>query len=218
MSFLKGLWKRKKAGPRVLEHARDLMKGDLVQLANHYGLPEQLRDRMFKVIGICTYQFEHGNDTCFSLETTDNRQINLTIESDAGREMAAFSCAVDRRTVEELFDPDEFAQIFDSDDSVSLTLKNDAGMDGWVAPSYHQETKGEKGYFYDKDYRDSAPPIEEGAGESFEYYFLLSDDETRGVEIEVFSGGETEVSLVFYCDIEMIKDLWPAEQQPLESK
>ena len=46
----------------------------------------------------------------------------------------------------------------------------------------------------------------------------MSDDETRGVEIEVFSGGETEVSLVFYCDIEMIKDLWPAEQQPLESK
>ena len=218
MSFLKGLWKRKKTGPRALEHPRDLVEGDLVQLANHYGLPEQLRDKMFKVIGICTYQFEHGNDTSFSLESTDNERINLTIESDAGRETAAFSFTVDRSTVEELFDLDEFAQIFEGEDALSLTLKSDAGLDGWVAAGYHQETKGEKGYFYDKDYRDSAPPVEEGTGEPFEYYFLLSDDETKGVEIEVFNGGETEVSLVFYCDLEMIKDLWPAEQTPSESK
>jgi len=51
-------------------------------------------------------------------------------------------------------------------------------------------------------------------GEPFEYYFLLSNDETKGVEIEVFAGGETEVSLILYCGLEMIKDLWPAEKPP----
>ncbi len=217
MSFLKGLWK-KKIGPRVLDHPRDLMEGDLIHLANHFGLPEQLRDKMFKVIGICTYQFEHGNDTSFSLESTDTDHINLTIESDAGRETAAFSFVVDRSVVEELFDLDEFAQVFDGEDAMSLTLKNEAGLDGWLAAGYHQEIKGEKGYFYDKDYRDSAPPVHDGDGEPFEYYFLLSKDETKGVEIEVFAGGETEVSLTLYCDLEMIKDLFPAEQSSPETK
>jgi hypothetical protein len=212
MSFLKGLWKKKKGGPRSLDHAGDLMQGDMVQLANHFGLPGQLRDKTFRVVGICTYQFEHGNDTCFSLESTDDDHINLTIESDAGRDTAVFSFSVSRSTVGELFDLDEFAQVFDGEDASSLTLKSDAGLDGWVASDYVQEIKGEKGYFYNRDYRQSAPPVHDGEGEPFEYHFLLSEDETKGVEIEVFAGGETEVSLTLYCDMEMIRELWPAEK------
>ena len=217
-SFFKGLWSRTKKDPelRVLNHPRDLEPEDMVQMANHFGLPEALRDQAFKVIGIATYQFEHGNSPCFTLEGTSDKQINLTIESDGGRETAAFSLAVKRNVVEKLFDMDEFSRVFDGesdgDGAATLTLVDDAGMSAWVGKRYFQQAKGERGYYYEKDFRGSAPPEHEGEGEPFEYYLLVSDDESHGVEIEVFAGGETEVSLVIYVDMALIGGLWPAEQ------
>ncbi|MFP6806086.1 MAG: hypothetical protein VB957_02705 [Pseudomonadales bacterium] len=213
-SFFKGLWSRTKKAPelRVLSHPRELEPEDMIQMANHFGLPEALRDQSFKVIGISTYQFEHGNSPCFTLEGTSDKRINLTIESDAGRETAAFSLGIKRNIVEEMFDLDEFSEIFDGDGGASLTLVNDAGMSAWVGGRYFQQANGERGYYYEKDFRGSVPPEHEDEGEPFEYYLLVSDDESHGVEIEVFAGGETEVSLVIYVDLEMISGLWPAEQ------
>jgi hypothetical protein len=46
----------------------------------------------------------------------------------------------------------------------------------------------------------------------FEYYLLVDGDDSHGVEIEVYAGGETEVSLTRYLDMEMISGLWPAKQ------
>lgn len=213
-SFLKGLWSRTKKNPesRALDHPRDLQKGDMLQLANHFGLPDLLRDKMFKITGVCTYQFEHENNTSFTLESVQDQKLSLSIESDAGRETAVFSYAISRSTVEELFDLDEFSEVFDSDDAATLNTLNNAEFGGWAASKYFQEVKGEKGYYYERDYRPSGPPVHEGEGELFEYFLLVNGDNSHGVEIEVYAGGETEVSLTRYLDMEMISGLWPAEQ------
>jgi hypothetical protein len=213
-SFFKGLWSRTKKDPeaRVLEHHRDLQKGDMVQLANHFGLPDVLRNKVFKITGVCTYQFEHENDTSFTLESLGDQKLSLSIETDVGRETAVFSYSISRSTVEELFDLDEFSEVFDSADAATLNTLNDANFDGWAANKYFQEVKGEKGYFYERDYRPSGPPVHEGEGELFEYYLLVNGDNSHGVEIEVYAGGETEVSLTRYLGMEMISGLWPAKQ------
>ena len=184
----------------------------MLQLANHFGLPEVLRDKVFKITGVCTYQFEHENDTSFTLESLGDQKLSLSIETDAGRETAVFSYTISRSTVEELFDLDEFSEIFDSPDAATLNTLNDANFDGWAANQYFQEVKGEKGYFYERDYRPSGPPVHEGEGELFEYYLLVNGDNSHGVEIEVYAGGETEVSLTRYLGMEMISGLWPAKQ------
>lgn len=217
-SFFKGLWNRTKKQPdsRKLDHPRDLQMGDLVQMANHFGLPEVLRDKLFRIIGISTCQFQQVNDTSFTLESTGDEKICLSIESDGGRDVAVFSRSISRNTVEELFNLDEFAEVFDSDDAVTLqTLTlNSAGLDGWIAPRYFQEVKGERGYYYEKDYRQSTVPVHEGEGEPFEHFLLTNDDDSHGVEIDVYAGGETEVSLTRYFGLEMISGLWPADQAP----
>jgi len=184
----------------------------MLQLANHFGLPEILRDKMFKVIAVSTYQFEHENDTNFTLESVGDKKLGLSIESNEGRDIAVFSYTINPRVVEELFDLDEFAEVFDSDDAVTLNTRSNAEFDDWTAPQYFQEVKGEKAYYYGRDYRPSGPPVHEGEGELFEYFLLVNKENSHGVEIEVFAGGETEVALIRYVDLEMISGLWPASQ------
>ncbi len=211
-SFIKGLWSRTKSEPeaRELNHPSHLQVGDMVHLSDSFGLPRRLRDQPFKVIGLVTYQFEHQFSTSFALEGRNQDHIDLTIEKDGGREIAAFSLSVDRTQVEELFDLDAFALIFDGEDPAELSPQGTLDMEGWLADSYNQQSQGERGYYYEKDYRSSRPPEHEGEGEPFDYFLLVSPDGERGIEIEVYEGGETEVSLTLYRPLDDIKELWPA--------
>jgi hypothetical protein len=214
-SFIKGLWSRTKkdAEVRHLDHPRDLQSGDLLQMSDSFGLPEELRNQTFKVVGITTYQFEHSYNTTFALQSASDDTVDLTIEEDAGRSTAAFSFSVSRDIVEQLFDLETFGTIFDDEQPTTLDLVNAAGRDALVADAYHQEAAGERGFFYNEDYRASGPPEHEGVGEPFDYYCLVNDQETHAVEIEVYEGGETEVSLTVYRDVTDINDLWPAEAE-----
>jgi hypothetical protein len=212
-SFIKGLWSRTKKDPEVrqLDHPRDLMTGDIVQLSDSFGLPEQLRNQAFKVVGISTWQFEHNFSTCFALQSQSDDSVDLTIEEEGGRETAAFSFAISRDVVEQLFDLDEFGTIFD-EEPTSLSLQDTAGMDGLVAQQYHQVSSGERGFYYEKDYRNSRPPEYEGSGEPLDYHCLIDNEEAFAVEVEVYEGGETDVALTVYRDLDVIKELWPAEK------
>ncbi len=185
-------------------------------MSDSFGLPVQLRDQTFKVVAITTGQFEHEFSTSFALQSASDDRVELTIEDDGGRETAAFSFDIKRDVVEQLFDLEEFGSIFDDEFASSLQLKETAdlselGLEGIVANAYHQSSSGERGYYYQKDYRGSAPPSHEGDGEPFDYYCLVSDGETHAVEIEVYGGGETDVCLTLYRNIDDISDLWPAE-------
>lgn len=214
-SFVKALWSRTKKDPdsRQLDHPSDLLEGDLVTITDSYALPAQLRAGSFKVVAVATYQYEHEFDTEFSLEGQDDDRVSLLIEKEDGRERAAFSLSIDRDVVEQLFDPDQFSEIFDEDVQTVLQLQQESKeLAGWTAPVYRQQACAETGYYYQQDYRGSEPPDEEGEGEPFEYYTLVSDDGDYAVEIEVWEGGETDVVLTIYRPISDIKELWPGRK------
>ena len=112
-SFIKGLWSRTKKGPEVrrLDHPRSLQSGDLIQMSDSFGLPERLRNQVFKVVGISTSQFEHSFDTTFSLQSQSDNSVDLTIEEEGGRQIAAFSFEIGPEVVAQIFDIDEFSEI-----------------------------------------------------------------------------------------------------------
>ena len=119
-------------------------------MSDSFGLPEQLRNQIFKVVGISTGQFEHSFSTTFTLQSQNDDSVDLTIDEEAGRQVAAFSFAINRDTVERLFDPDAFGSIFDDEGPTTLALRDAAGMEGLVADEYYQEASGERGYDYDQ--------------------------------------------------------------------
>jgi len=211
-SFVKGLWSRTKSTPkpRALDNVEDLLVGDMIQLSDSYGLPPRLRDQQFRVIGIVTYQFEHEFQTTFNLEGINDDHLDLTINNEAGRQSAAFSLSVDQSRVEQIFDMDGFSQVFDGDALARLSASKHEGFEHWLADDYQQEIRAERGYFHNQDCRAGGPSKFDGDGEAFDYYFLVTLDRTHGVEIEVYGGGETEVSLTIFRPVTDIKELWPA--------
>ena len=110
----------------------------------------------------------------------------------------------------ELFDTDEFSSIFDEESPATLNTMAKLDIGGWLSDQYHQTSCGERGFFYQKDCRDAGPSKFEGDGEPFDYYAMASTDESQAVEIAVYAGGETEVSLVLHRSISDIRELWPA--------
>ena len=214
-TFVKALWSRRKKDPesRQLDHPRDLLEGDLVNISDSYALPAQLRGGSFKVVAVSTYQFEYEFETNFSLEGQDDYRLDLLVEKEDGRERAALSLSINRDAVEQLFDPDQFAEVFEEDMQTVLELQNEPDeLTGWTAPSYRKQACAERGYFYEQDYRGAAPPDDEGEGEPFDYYCMVSDDGNYAVEIEVWGGGETDVVLTIYRPLTDIKELWPGRQ------
>ena len=109
-----------------------------------------------------------------------------------------------------MFDLEQFAAIFDDDEAVTLNRRSEDGFEGWVAEAYDQQAKGQTGYYHEGiDHRAGRPSSREDDSQPFEYYELVSGDRTRGVDIEVWEDGETDVALSLYRPIEDIKELWP---------
>jgi hypothetical protein len=214
-SFVKALWNRTKSEPdlRDLQHPRDLNIGDMIQLSDSYGLPPRLRDQVFKVLAMVTYQFEHNYSTSFNLEGQNDDLIDLTIEEEGGRATAAFSISIDRSLVEQIFDMDEFSIIFDPEETAIVKPIETLDLSSWLADLYTQESCGESAFFYPKDCRESGPSEYENDGEPFEYYSLVDKGRTQGIEIEVYASGETDVSLTLYRELDDIKELWPAKKE-----
>lgn len=215
-SFVKGLFgSGKKAGSeRRLEHARELLMGDMIRMSDSFALPPQIRDKLFRVVSVSTYQFERAFDTSFSLESDSDDHIDIMIEKEDGRERLCISMTIDRDDVESIFDLEGFAGIFDSDDPVNLKPRAEVGFEGWIGAAYSQQAQGATGFYHEgADYRGKSPSRYEDDSQPFEYYELVTDDERFGIDIEVWEDGETDVALSIYRPVEDIKELWPGESQ-----
>ncbi|QDF74199.1 MULTISPECIES: DUF4178 domain-containing protein [Shewanella] len=213
MGFLKGLFGKKEAPKRQLDHPNHLQKGDIISLDDSFALPEQLRGQQLRVEGVNTYEYQrkqicewvlkgHGSDTlCLSLDEDDETYL-------------AFSIKLPRSQVEQIFDLDAFSEIFEEDCHAELEVKETpSSLTGWLSDRYHQINFAQFGYFHRADYRGMRPPQDEGhtSGEPFESYLLLDEDETRAVEVEVYEGGDTDVSLTLYRPLSDIRQYWPAQ-------
>ena len=81
-----------------------------------------------------------------------------------------------------------------------------------MASSYKQTEAPYVCYFHNKDYRNKPlPRYEDEGGEPCEMICLSSDDESHSLNIEIWEGGETEVSLTLTRPISDIVDLFPGD-------
>lgn len=209
-NIIKGIFKRdSKSAVRELTHPKQLQIGDLLKVDDSFVLPTSLSAKTLKVVDVYTYQFEYEHFTEWVLQNELGEALFLGIEQEDGAELASWSIKIPRADVEALFDMDEFAQIFEQGPAELTRVTVQDQMEKWLAPAYHQNEFACRGYFYQQDYRGSRPPDEEGEGEPFDYYSLISDDGTKAIEIEVWDGGETDVMLTLYRPIADIRELWP---------
>ena len=205
------LFGKKEETVRKLEQPEDLMPGDMFDLVDSFGLPEQLRARSFKVVSVNTYEYEYGKESEFLLEGDSGEPFHMTIDIEDGEKYVSFSMKIERDEVEALFDMAAFSEIFDDEpgNSPVHTTAKKSDYDKWVADCYHRDGDWVRGYYHQTDFRQKAfSKYEDDKAEPFEAISLVSGDDMHSVEIEVWPNGETDVSLCVSRPIADIKELY----------
>ncbi|MFT5296693.1 MAG: hypothetical protein ACI9YH_002713 [Colwellia sp.] len=210
MSFLKRLFK-KQADERQVNSAEELKIKDIIVLTDSFALPEALRTQQFQVSAINCYEFESNTQTEWVLQGENNLELYLTIEKD-DQTFLKFALKIQHKDIETLFDLDEFATVFDEPGEAFLERKADSSLtSGWSSSQYQQQVFSKVGYFHRKDNRTESLSAYEGnqAGEQFELYSLLDEEQSRGIDIEVWQEGDTDLFITLYRPTSDIIDIFP---------
>lgn len=197
--------------PRKLSQVNQLLVGDIIVLTDSFALPESLRKQEFQVSAINSYEFEHSTQTEWVLQGTNSIEIFLGLAVDDTTELK-FSLKIAHEDVESLFDLEHFSAIFDEPGEAFLDKQQDTALTtGWCSEQYQQNTFAKVGYFHRKDHRSENLSSYEGsgAGEQFELYTLYNEDQSYGIDVEVWEDGDTEVCLTLFRPLSDVIDMYP---------
>jgi Holliday junction resolvase len=212
MSFFKNIFKKSTQQPRKLENINQLLINDIIVFTDSFALPTSLRSQQFQIKAINSYEFENNIQTEWALLGANNHELFLSLEIDDTTELK-ISLKIEHEDVESLFDLESFSEIFEQPGNAFLEMKADTDKTiNWTCNQYQQSIFAKVGFFHRKDHRTQALSAYEGkdSGEQFELYRLYNKDQSKGIDIEVWQDGDTEVCLTLYRPLSDIIDMYPA--------
>lgn len=213
MSFLKSIFnKDKKQEQRKLTHVNQLLVGDIIVLTDSFALPETLRNQQLQVTAVNSYEYEHETQTEWTLQGNNDLLLFLTLDVDDTTELK-FAIKIEHNDVETLFDLDVFSQIFDEPGDAFIERQADNNVTAsWSDQQYQQSIFAKVGYFHRKDHRSENLSAYEGkdSGEQFELYSLFNEEQSKGIDIEVWQDGDTDVFLTLFRPLTDIIDMYSA--------
>lgn len=210
MSFLKKMF-GKEEKQRKLTSVRDLNTKDIIVLTDSFALPQALRQQEFQVTSVNSYEYESTTHTEWALSGNNDTEIFLSLDTD-DKTYLKFTLKIEQLDVESLFDLDDFSTLFDEPGQAFLNRQNDNDKTAnWTSDQYQQSIFAKVGYFHRKDHRSETLSQYEGkgSGEQFELYQLLDQDQSKGIEVEVWDDGDTDVFLSLYRPVSDIIDMYP---------
>ncbi|MBT5230104.1 MAG: hypothetical protein HOM11_07485 [Methylococcales bacterium] len=210
-----GWFSKEKETTRSIEHPRSLQKGDMIQMLDSFSLPPELKGEALTVVAVNSYQYDDGDSYELTLKGSMSDPVFLTVEEEDGTTWLNFSLKIQRSDVDKLFTLDQFAMIFDSDDLVTIERTGDIdGLERWVSTRYTQTEQPYVGYYYEnQDFRGQkiSRYDEDDNGEQFETLALADPDEDYYINIEIWDGGETDVSLTTCRPLSDITEMYPGK-------
>ncbi len=213
MSFFKKALNKitNKKEQRKLTQVNQLLVGDIIVLTDNFALPESLRGQQFQVTAVNSYEYQHNTQTEWVLQGNNDLLLFLSLEIDDVTELK-FALKIERDEVESLFNLDNFAHIFDEPGQVQLNRQSDSNNTAmWSCDFYQQSTFAKVGYFHRKDHRSEnlSAYEDDDCGEQFELYALYNEDENKGVDVEVWQDGDTDIFLTLFRPTTDIVDMYP---------
>ena len=212
MSFLKKIFNKTEQKQRALTNVNQLLIGDIIVLTDSFALPEILRGQQLQVTAVNSYEYEQSTQSEWTLQGNDELLIFLSLDVDDATELK-FALKIEHDDVEALFDLDSFSEIFDEPGQAFLNRQADnTRTASWSSEQYQQSTFAKVGYFHRKDHRSENLSAYEGkdSGEQLELYALYNEDQSKGVDVEVWQDGDTDVFLTLFRPLTDIIDMYPA--------
>ncbi|NOX43810.1 MAG: hypothetical protein GXP19_08790 [Gammaproteobacteria bacterium] len=203
---------KKAAGPRSLDHPKDLQINDLIKFG--FAAQTGISAGDFKVTGVNTYHFS-ADKAPATLLTLDGAKgtFSLSLREEGGNTLLELGRVVLPEQIEQIFPWEQFVDIIESD-GAQHTLERLVEPDefaGWTAQQYCQEAgSGDEAYFHAGDYRGRSLPDGKDECESFDYYLMVSPDRLHALRITVFDGGRSEAVLLAYLPLSKLEEMWPA--------
>lgn len=210
MSFIKKMF-GKEEKQRTLTSPNELNTGDIIVLTDSFALPESLRQQQFQVSSVNSYEYEEQTQTEWVLTGINELEIFLSLDVD-DKTYLKFALKIEHQDVECLFDLDNFSELFDEPGQAFLNRQQDnEKTTNWTNEQYQQSLFAKVGYFHRKDHRSENLSPYEGkeSGEQFELYQLLDQNQSFGIEVEVWQDGDTDVFLTMYRPFSDIVDMYP---------
>lgn len=197
--------------PRTLTDPFQLQVGDIVSFKQRRSLPDQLQGQQLEVTKVGAYQYSETEITKeLTLRSEDSKTYYLSVDDNDGDPLLCFSIKLPESRVLTLFDEEEFSQLW-GDDFVTFPVKEKPEeLASWLADHYTQRMKEGEAYYYNHDCGGKVPEDEEG--EELRYHECVGDIESRYLSVEVWGDGDTDVSLVAICPVDVIEEMWPSEQ------
>lgn len=211
MSFLTSLFSRKKPlATRLLTKPQDLQLDDIFTFGDSFSLPQAMRKQQLQVIEINTLEFKHEHYPQIIGQGSGPQLIYLSFPTNP-QKLVKFSLLLTRNEVENLFDLDDFSEIFEEPGNAHLKPRtSNHHYADMIAAEYIQQAFMTTGYKHQEDYRGATPPQynEEKHGREFEFYSLAGGDGKRSIDIFIFENGDTEIYLSFLRPASDIAELW----------
>ena len=119
---------------------------------------------------------------------------------------------VPRKDVLRLFDEAAFGALWDDDFAHLEIAEQIDAYAGWFGAGYVQTKRWAEGYFYDRDCRgEDLSVYQDDDGEELRYHACEDSTGRFGLCVEVWSDGDTDVSLDVDCPQDVIESMWPGE-------
>lgn len=196
---------------RQLASVADLRQGDLLTFKHRLALPPSVQGQTFEVAKVVSYEYEDGLYPQLALDGAEGGRIYLSFKASDATELCL--CRdLPRRDVLKLFGEDTFSALWD-DDFVDLPVAETLdAYEGWLADGYAQTKKGAEGYFYDRDCRgEQLSQYQDDDSEELRYHECEDASGRFGLTVEVWSDGDTDVSLDVNCSPDVIESMWPGD-------
>lgn len=211
MSFLTSLFKKQPAAPtRLLTEPKQLMLGDIFCFGDSFALPEAMRKQQLQVDDISTIEFKHEHYVKLVGQGASDQLVYISFPKNP-KNLINCSLLLSRDDVENLFDLDDFSEIFEAPGKARLTpLSVQHNYGDMLAEEYIQQDFSTSGYLHNVDYRGLTPPqfSDQEHGREFEYYSLEGNKGLRLIEIFIFENGDTDVYLSSLRPAGDIAELW----------
>ena len=196
---------------RTLTGPADLRTGDLLTFKHRLSLPPDVQGQTFQVSRVDTYQYEDGIYPQLTLDGAEAGRVFLGFKATDAVEIC-LSKTAPRKDVRRIFAEDAFGALWDEDFvDLEVVEKLDA-YDGWLADAYSQVKKSSEGYFYNRDCRgEELSSFLDDDAEELRYHECEDTTGRFGLTVEVWTDGDTEVTLDVNCPADVIESMWPGE-------
>ena len=202
---------RAAAPGRTLASPADLRAGDLLTFKHRLSLPPDVQGQTFEVARVDTYQYEDGIYPQLTLEGAEAGRFFLGFKASDPAALC-LSKTAPRKDVRRLFAEDAFGALWEEDFVDLEVVEKLAAYDGWLADGYSQVKKWSEGYFYDRDCRgEKLSNFQDDDAEELRYHECEDATGRFGLTVEVWTDGETEVTLDVNCPADVIESMWPGE-------